>query len=170
MNMRFDEIILFERYTEGFLGAAMAENLVKFKKRRYIGEAVEKARRSNYKQRALEMYTLFDKVHLRNAHPDISFPSLQHAGYITVDCRHMLHLIELTRDMAGGPDKVLEKHGKWLKDIYYVKPLIMNTCRGKAYAGSLKNCRPALVLHHGSSIPQCLNSWLVLPSFPLAGT
>ena len=32
MNMRFDEIILFERYTEGFLGAAMAENLVKFKK------------------------------------------------------------------------------------------------------------------------------------------
>jgi len=124
-RLNFDEIILCERYSDGFLGAALDDKLVKIKNRRYVSECIQRAKQSRYKRKALELYALFDTVHLRHFHPDILLPSLEREGHITIDCRHARRAIDFFEGIQKDTKNALERHRQLLREIYYLKPLIV---------------------------------------------
>jgi hypothetical protein len=125
MTQHFDEIILTGSYAEGFLGAALSEGLVLITEEESTSELIMRAKKSQYKRRALELYLLFEKVHLRNFHPDILFPSLHEEGRITTDARHSMQAIKFFRAFNKEPIKAMNRYREFLSDIYYLKPLLL---------------------------------------------
>jgi len=144
---KFNEITLYSDYSDGFLGAAIDEKLitaVDFKM-----PLLRNAKKSPYKNRSLELFLLFDKIHLRGLPEDVRMPSLEHEGRVEIRDVNTSHWHKWMKNRLG-----VEKHGKesaeLLAKTFYMKPFILEELISKYSKYGLNPELTSLIERHAN--------------------
>jgi len=154
-----NQIVLAGEYLNGFLAAALRENLAKYDSQELDNAFITNCRKSNFSRKALELYLLFDEVHLSGWNFNFSIPSLIEEGRVKISTskKSALHKVKaLYEQIRQDYKQAMIDNAPWFREIYYLKPLILDLLQQKPLLPSLQ----ALAVDLNIGIRPLLNTLL----------